>query len=370
MTGAGAEAEAVSGSVSGTDTEAATEPDLLTRAAPWTRSNSRDVPAAIFGRQLVRVAMPPDARVAPGTGAPGRPALMTRTATPQRLPNFERLRTESSRWVLLVGRASVRFMVSADRAHSGGSACVVAVTVAAVLFGCDASTPDDEATFSEVGAPPGGRGSGSGGGDGGVDASRALPGIDGGASLVGTPDVEGLRVRATAEPSRICPGGCAMLTATVDNGTAPYAFAWSGGLPATAGPHEVCPTESTTYTVTVEDASVDAEFSMRHPPATVNVEVAVEGHDACAVETMGPGSCHFEMGLAEPVGDVWIAGHSIGGAKSEGLEVDVDGGIIVGGRFKGELVAGELTAQSSGDVGAYLAFRQVVPRVPGRSTSR
>jgi gliding motility-associated-like protein len=52
----------------------------------------------------------------------------------------------------------------------------------------------------------------------------------------------------------ICPGACGTVSVTVNDGTAPYTYSWSNGLPATVGPHPVCPSVTSNYTVTVTDA--------------------------------------------------------------------------------------------------------------------
>ena len=57
-----------------------------------------------------------------------------------------------------------------------------------------------------------------------------------------------------AEGGTICPGECTTVSAIAADGTEPYTYTWSGGLPNGPGPHEVCPGQTTTYTVTVTDA--------------------------------------------------------------------------------------------------------------------
>ena len=51
----------------------------------------------------------------------------------------------------------------------------------------------------------------------------------------------------------ICEGDTANIQVFADFGTAPYTYAWSGGILPTAGPHSVSPTITTEYYVTVTD---------------------------------------------------------------------------------------------------------------------
>jgi len=72
----------------------------------------------------------------------------------------------------------------------------------------------------------------------------------------------------------VCPGQCGEVGVTVNDGTSPYTYMWSGGLPNTPGPHQVCPTATTNYTVTVTDATGNSAIGttvvLVHPPTSAN----------------------------------------------------------------------------------------------------
>jgi len=78
----------------------------------------------------------------------------------------------------------------------------------------------------------------------------------------------------TATGDVICPGECGEVSVTVNDGTEPFNYAWSNGLPNGPGPHPVCPASTTTYTVSVTDAAGNAATST----AVVTVQPAAQSN--------------------------------------------------------------------------------------------
>jgi gliding motility-associated-like protein len=81
----------------------------------------------------------------------------------------------------------------------------------------------------------------------------------------------------------------------VNDGTGPFDYVWSGGLPNGPGPHPVCPATTTTYTVSVTDAGGNA--------AVASAVVAVY---AAAVSNAGPddGICQGNSAVLNGSGGV------------------------------------------------------------------
>ena len=81
-----------------------------------------------------------------------------------------------------------------------------------------------------------------------------------------------LVVNATADPTSVCPGDCATLTALASGGCGTISYSWSqGGAGATA---TVCPQTTTTYTVTATATSLCGAFETATAEVTVNVDIA------------------------------------------------------------------------------------------------
>lgn len=79
-------------------------------------------------------------------------------------------------------------------------------------------------------------------------------------------------VAITPSSPSVCTGKCVELTATVAGGTAPYTYAWSGGL-GTTNKINVCPTTATSYTITVTDAT--GKITSASTTVTVNTPPTV-----------------------------------------------------------------------------------------------
>ena len=108
--------------------------------------------------------------------------------------------------------------------------------------------------------------------------------------------------------AQICPGSCGEISVAVLDGTPPYQFLWSDGLPNSPGPHEVCPQATTVYSVTVIDsegisATANATVTvLPQAPANAGPDVAV-----CVGESSqlnGSGGVLYEwnppLGLSNP----------------------------------------------------------------------
>lgn len=152
--------------------------------------------------------------------------------------------------------------------------------IAVALHACTCSSsrgPQDPAKPGESGSNAGAGGL-AGGSNAGQSGSGGQVGQDGGGAEY---EVE---LQATA--TRLCPGQCTELVATVANGREPHTFAWNQGLEDSAGPHEICPERSTTYTVTATDTATEGEFGRPSQAASaeIEIEVADADDDACAVD--------------------------------------------------------------------------------------
>jgi gliding motility-associated-like protein len=112
----------------------------------------------------------------------------------------------------------------------------------------------------------------------------------------------------SATGSAICPGACGTVSVTVNDGTGPFNYAWSGGLPNDPGPHPVCPTSTTTYTVTVTDAGGNAATTSAIVTVFPNAQSNAGPDDAIceggSTQLNGSGGVSYEWnppdGLSDP----------------------------------------------------------------------
>ncbi len=118
-------------------------------------------------------------------------------------------------------------------------------------------------------------------------------------------NIGGPLVSAAASPAAICIGETSILTATVNGGTPPFTYAWSGG--GSGSTKNVNPTTTTTYTVTVTDNN-DCEATAS-VTVTVNplVSVEMDGEDATCDLSNGSASVSVLVGTA-PFSYLWNTG--------------------------------------------------------------
>jgi hypothetical protein len=182
---------------------------------------------------------------------------------------------------------------------------------------------------------------------------------EGGAGGFGSGDDASAGVHASVTPAAqaICSGQCVDLSATVTGGSAPYAYAWTGGgqTGSLASLH-ACPTATTTYTVTATDSSGRAgelAQAAAKGSASATVTVGATCADASAADAGGgpPAQIAHEVcsiewpTVAAPVSLVQ------GNYQSVTAAADAAGNILVAVAYNGTVTANgqTFTAQGTSD---------------------
>jgi hypothetical protein len=226
---------------------------------------------------------------------------------------------------------------------------MLALGVWLVLSSCWSSGRQDDGESGTSGE--GGQGGTSGAaGIGGMQAS----GSDAVATMDGQSD-SSYRVSVRADDTTLCPGECTTLLAEVENGTAPFSYAWNQTGMEGEGPFEVCPSQTTSYEVSATDSfSSLEEFGGDDREATGAMQIIVTttcdepGEVDLPPINAAPGQPICELRIASDATTSISVRPSWGAHKS--MSVDAQGNLyFVATTSGGTLRVGETTIDAGGE---------------------